>query len=114
MNIKEKLNKFIQIDLLIAINKFILKYVIINAGVVFMLLVVLNDYVFIFAYIFSTFFWLENKCMKVQKDYDCLLKAAQELGKGNFDMEIEADLGIFKQLEIEFNNIKDGLKLLIT
>lgn len=110
LNIKEKLNKFIQIDLLIAINKFILKYVIINAGVVFMLLVVLNDYVFIFAYIFSTFFWLENKCMKVQKDYDCLLKAAQELGKGNFDMEIEADLGIFKQLEIEFNNIKDGLK----
>lgn len=48
--------------------------------------------------------------MKIQKDYNRLLKAAQELGKGNFDMEIEADLGVFNQLEIEFNNIKDGFK----
>ena len=48
--------------------------------------------------------------MKSQKDYNRLLKAAQELGKGNFDMEIEADLGVFNQLEIEFNNIKDGFK----
>ena len=70
----------------------------------------LNNYIFIFVYLISTFFWLENKGMKIQKDYNRLLKAAQELGKGNFDMEIEADLGVFNQLEIEFNNIKDGFK----
>lgn len=110
MDVEDKLNMFIQIDLLIPINKMILKYVVINAGFIFILLVVLNNYIFIFVYLISTFFWLENKGMKIQKDYNRLLKAAQELGKGNFDMEIEADLGVFNQLEIEFNNIKDGFK----
>lgn len=110
MDVEDKLNMFIQIDLLIPINKMILKYVVINAGFIFILLVVLNNYIFIFVYLISTFFWLEIKGMKIQKDYNRLLKAAQELGKGNFDMEIEADLGVFNQLEIEFNNIKDGFK----
>ena len=110
MDIEDKLNMFIQIDLLIPMNKMILKYVVINAGFIFILLVVLNNYIFIFVYLISTFFWLENKGMKIQKDYNRLLKAAQELGKGNFDMEIEADLGVFNQLEIEFNNIKEGFK----
>ena len=34
----------------------ILKYVVINAGFIFILLVVLNNYIFIFVYLISTFF----------------------------------------------------------
>lgn len=56
MDVEDKLNMFIQIDLLIPINKMILKYVVINAGFIFILLVVLNNYIFIFVYLISTFF----------------------------------------------------------
>ncbi len=55
-------------------------------------------------------FWVKDKVLKVQDDYDKLLTATKELSKGNFDVEIDGDLGIFNALNDEFKNIRIGFE----
>lgn len=56
------------------------------------------------------FIYIKKQIKKVQNDYNHLLYATQELGKGNFDEEIKSDLGAFNSLKDEFNNIKNGFE----
>lgn len=108
--LKSKLDIVDQIDLSVPMNKMIMKYVIINVIIIFILLVFCKSYIAVIFYTFWVFLWLKDKVNKIQRDYNRLLKAAQELGKGNFEIEIDTDLGVFNCLKIEFNNIKTGFE----
>lgn len=88
-----------------------MKYVLINSVIIFIMVSLWSvGYIFVVIYTFGAFFWIKDKVIKVQDDYQQLLTATQELGKGNFGAEIERDLGIFNSLKIEFNNIKTGFE----
>ena len=109
--LKSKLDMVAEIDLSSPINKTIMKYVLINSIIVFVMVSFWSvGYVFVVIYTFGAFFWIKDKVIKIQKDYQQLLTATQELGKGNFDAEIKSDLGVFNSLKIEFNNIKTGFE----
>lgn len=109
--LKTKLDMVAEIDLSSPINKTIMKYVLINSIIVFVMVSFWSvGYVFVVIYTFAAFFWIKDKVIKIQEDYKRLLTATQELGKGNFGAEIESDLGIFNSLKIEFNNIKTGFE----
>lgn len=49
----------------------------------------------------------------MQDDYDKLLTATKELSKGNFDVEIDGDLGIFNALMMNLKIFELVLKLLL-
>lgn len=109
--LKSKLDMVAEIDLSSPINKTIMKYVLINSVIIFIMVSLWSvGYIFVVIYTFGAFFWIKDKVIKVQDDYQQLLTATQELGKGNFGAEIERDLGIFNSLKIEFNNIKTGFE----
>lgn len=109
--IKRKLNKISQIDLSKPVDKEIMKYVIFNSIVIFICIRFFSfGYILAIIYAFVSFFWLKNKINDIQNDYNRLLIATRELGKGYFDEEINEDIGVFNGLKDEFNNIKIGFK----
>ena len=109
--IKHKLNQIAEIDLSKPLNQTILKYVLINTGIVAVMITFWGfGYVLAIIYGFISFFWLKDKIMKIQGDYDKLLRATKELGHGNFEVEIDGDVGIFNALSDEFKNIRTGFE----
>ncbi len=98
-------------DLSAAINRKIIKYIIIN----FLIIIVLSTFWFFgyflaIIYTMLVFIYVKKKVKVIQKDYNSLLYYTKELAKGNFEEEIYLDLGIFNSLKTEFNNIKDGFE----
>lgn len=109
--LKEQLNSAFKIDLSENLTTKILKFVIIN--LICMLLITsfwLFGYIFAIIYAVFLFIYIKKQIKKIQNDYDHLLHATQELGKGNFDEEIKSDVGIFNSLKDEFNSIKNGFE----
>ena len=109
--LKEQLNSTFKVDLSESLTIKIIKFVIIN----FICMLVITSFWFfgyMLAIIYSLFLftYIKNQLKKIQKDYNQLLYATRELGKGNFDEEIKSDLGIFNTLKEEFNNIKNGFE----
>lgn len=108
---KNKLDKVSEIDLASPINKKIMRYVLLNSFIIFIIVSFWSISVFLIViYTFVIFFWLKDKLTKIQKDYNELLEATHQLGLGNFQANIENDLGVFNSLKEEYNNIKIGFK----
>ncbi|WP_286669662.1 sensor histidine kinase, partial [Thomasclavelia cocleata] len=65
-----------------------------------------------FSLIYSTilFVILKNKFNEFKNDYDILLNAVKRLSNGDFDVEINQDIGMFNSLGTEFTNIKNGFE----
>lgn len=109
--IKRKLDKIAEIDLSKPMQQIIMKYVLINSGIVLIMITFWGfGYILAAIYTFILFFWVKDKVLVMQKDYDKLLNATRELGKGHFDVEIDGDVGIFNALNEEFKNIKVGFE----
>lgn len=109
--IKRKLDKIAEIDLSKPQHQIIMKYILINTVIVIIMITFWGfGYILAIIYGFVTFFWVKDKVQKMQKDYDKLLNATKELGKGHFDVEIDGDVGIFNALNEEFKNIKVGFE----
>lgn len=109
--LKEQLNSAFKIDLSENLTTKILKFVIIN--LVCMLLITsfwVFGYIFAIVYSVFLFIYIKEQIKKIQNDYNHLLYATRELGKGNFDEEIKSDVGIFNSLKDEFNSIKNGFE----
>ncbi|WP_286149361.1 sensor histidine kinase [Thomasclavelia cocleata] len=70
------------------------------------------DILIFFALIYSTilFIILKNKFNEFKNDYDILLNAVKRLSNGDFDVEINQDIGMFNSLGTEFTNIKNGFE----
>ena len=110
-SIKNKLNQIADIDLSKSLNQTIMKYILINTAIIMIMITFWGfGYFLAIIYAFLVFFWVKDKVLKVQNDYDKLLTATKELSKGNFDVEIDGDLGIFNALNDEFKNIRIGFE----
>ncbi len=108
---KQKLDVIAEIDLSQPINKKIMKYVLINAVVVAIMVTCWGfGYILVIIYSFVLFFEIKKQVHRIQEDYNQLLHSAIELSKGHFNEEIKSDLGVFNTLKTEFNNIKKGFE----
>ncbi len=111
LNSQKIMNKIVNFDLDDNINRSVLKIVIFN----FIIVTVISIFFvfgFFFALIYSIiiFFLLKNKFVEIKNDYQVLLNATKKLSNGQFDVDINEDVGIFNPLKNEFTHIKDGFE----
>lgn len=111
LNSQKIMNKIVNFDLDDNINRSVLKIVIFN----FIIITVISIFFvfgFFFALIYSIiiFFLLKNKFVEIKNDYQVLLNATKKLSNGQFDVDINEDVGIFNPLKNEFTHIKDGFE----
>lgn len=111
LNSQKIMNKIVNFDLDDNINRSVLKIVIFN----FIIITVISIFFvfgFFFAFIYSIiiFFLLKNKFVEIKNDYQVLLNATKKLSNGQFDIDINEDVGIFNPLKNEFTHIKDGFE----
>ena len=111
LNSQKIMNKIVNFDLDDNINHSVLKIVIFN----FIIITVISIFFvfgFFFALIYSIiiFFLLKNKFVEIKNDYQVLLNATKKLSNGQFDVDINEDVGIFNPLKNEFTHIKDGFE----
>lgn len=107
----EIFHRIIQFDLNDNINKTVLKIVLFNF-VIIALIISVFEYGFIFALLYSViiFVILKKKFEDIQQDYEVLLHSTQQLSTGNFNVDINEDIGLFNPLKDEFSHIKDGFE----
>lgn len=67
---------------------------------------------YFFALVYSAilFIILRKRFDELKHDYEILLDAVKRLSNGDFDVEINQDIGMFNSLGTEFSNIKDGFE----
>ena len=105
------MNKVIQFDLEDSINKTVLKIVLFN-----LLIIAGCSLFFVFGIFFAVvysiiiFILIRKKFIDIQTDYHTLLQATKQLSQGDFDVQINQDIGIFNPLKDEFVHIKDGFE----
>ena len=109
--LKKIFNKIISFDFNDNINKIVLKIVIVN-GLIISTICCFFIFGVFFTLIYSIilFIILKNKFEAIKQDYQILLNSVQRLSNGDFDVEINQDLGLFNPLKTEFTNIKDGFE----
>lgn len=92
-------------------NKTILKIVLLNCLVI-SIICCFFTYGIIFAIGYSVilFVIMRNKFNEFKHDYELLLNAVKRLSDGDFDVEINQDIGMFNSLGTEFTNIKEGFE----
>ncbi|MGL6107159.1 histidine kinase dimerization/phospho-acceptor domain-containing protein [Romboutsia sp.] len=61
-------------------------------------------------YTIGLFIIIKKRYTKVSIDYNNLLKKTNEIAKGNLDVSVEEDLGVFNSLKDEITNIQIGFK----
>lgn len=92
-------------------NKLILKIVIVNAVILF---VIGSLWVggFTIAIIYSVILYciLRKYISDLQKKYSILLKATNEIAEGNLNVTIDEDLGVFEPFKPQIIRIQDGFK----
>lgn len=110
-NIKKLINKVSSFDLNDDTNKTILKVVLVNCLIISIICCFFVFGIF-FALIYSVilFVVLKNKFNELKHDYEVLLNAVKRLSNGDFDIEINQDIGVFNLLGTEFTNIKNGFE----
>ena len=108
---KSKMALIAEIDLSLSVNRMLMKYILIHTVIIIALIILGGFGIFLsIVYMFILFFWLKDKVKIIQQDYHKLLIATKELGNGNFEAEINDDLGVFNSLKDEFNHIKAGFE----
>lgn len=109
--VKKYFDKLSEIDLSSNLDKTIMKYVLVNVAVIVVLVCFWGFGIFLAViYGLISFFYIKEKARKYKQDYNVLLDATHELAEGNFDGEIQEDVGIFNGLRDEFKNIKKGFQ----
>lgn len=108
---KRKINRLADIDLSDKQDKTLLKFVLINALIICVITTTwVFGYFFAFIYACVSFFWVKKHLQKMQQDYDQLSHAAQKLGEGDFNIDVNVDMGIFNGLKDDFANIRNGFE----
>ena len=92
-------------------NKTILKIVLANCLIISIICCFFTFGIF-FALVYSAilFIILRKRFDELKHDYEFLLDAVKRLSNGDFDVEINQDIGMFNSLGTEFSNIKDGFE----
>ncbi|MEG0685388.1 MAG: HAMP domain-containing sensor histidine kinase [Coprobacillus sp.] len=111
INSKKILDKVVDFDFNDSTNRTVLKIVIFN----FVIITIISIF-FVFGLFFALlysiviFIILKNKFNQVNNDYQVLLDASKQLSDGNFDVQIQQDVGMFNPLKDEFSHIKEGFE----
>ncbi len=100
-----------RIDLREKNNRTIFKIVAVNFIVLALLCTLWVGGIFLLVIYSAALFWLLQKYFhELQEKYRVLLKATGEIAKGNLDVEITEDLGIFSPFKQEIQKIQTGFK----
>lgn len=65
-------------------------------------------FIFLFVYIVLLTIWILKQYSLISDDYQSLLASTKKVASGNFEDIMNEDVGIFKSMQLELNNIKDG------
>lgn len=102
-------------DLSDNINKPILKTVAINAVVVYILLFSVDYAIYlVIVYSIILFIIIKKQFIKITKDYNVLYDAVYHISDGDFNVEINEDIGVFTSLGKELTNIKNGFETAVS
>lgn len=97
-----------------SINKTVLKVIITNFFAIMIIFYFFNfgilSIILIIAYTIFLFNLLKNKLTEIKNDYLVLSTAVKRISNGDFDVEINQDIGLFNSLGEEFTNIKNGFE----
>lgn len=109
--IKRSFDELFHLDFTQPFYTEVIKVVGINLLVIFFLIAIAPFDIFL-ACIYSIvlFLYLKRNFDHIQENYKIFLQYTKQLGDGNFDKEINEDLGLFNSLKDEFNKIKVGYK----
>lgn len=109
--IKSYSHRLSEFDLSNSLDKTILKFVLINTIIIFIMCTIwVFGYFLAIVYALLCFVWISKKAKKIQQDYLKIIDAAKQLGNGNFDVNIQEDLGMFNGLKEDFSHIRDGFE----
>ncbi|MDQ0359520.1 sensor histidine kinase [Breznakia pachnodae] len=109
--IKHFISKLVSFDIQKDINKKLLLFVFINFVCIFMC-VISPGFGFLLAAVYTVllFITIKRKIDEERANYHRLLDATKKLSSGNFDVELNGNLGQFQSLGNEFVRIKDGFQ----
>ena len=99
------------IDLSVDIRKKLVLFSLINGFAVFLLSLIFDSKLFFAVfYAFFLYFLLNKYISNIQKKYQILLEATKEMAKGNLNISLPDDLGIFEPFRPQIYSIQNGLK----
>ena len=102
---------FVNMDLTQNASKTILKVVIVNALILFVISSLwLGGLMVTVIYSVLLYFLLRKYVSDLQKRYGILLKAVDEMAEGNLNVTIEEDLGMFEPFKPQVIKIQSGFK----
>ena len=109
--IRRALDEITKIDLREKNNKLIIKLLIINAVI---LLIITSIWFFgiplVIIYSFILFFVIRKYVDKISEKYSKLREATSKIAKGNLDVKIDEDLGLFEPFKSDLAKIQEGFK----
>lgn len=111
IQLKTLINHVLNFDFEDNINKVTLKIVGVNFIVMSVLCIFFVAGPFLsLIYSILLFIILNKKFHKIKEDYEVLLENTEQLSQGNFDLDLDKDIGIFNPLRERFSHIKKGFE----
>lgn len=109
--VKHLISKLVSFDIQKDLNKKLLLFVFVNFVCIFMC-VISPGFGFLLAAVYTVllFITIKRKIDEERTNYHRLLDATKKLSSGNFDVELNGNLGQFQSLGNEFVRIKDGFQ----
>ncbi len=109
--VRKLFDELLHIDLTKKVNNTILKLVIVNALILFLICTLWFGGIMV-TLIYSAVLYLilRKYTGALQKRYRILLKALDEMAEGNLNVAIEEDLGVFEPLKPQILKIQNGFK----
>ena len=113
--VKSFLKNFIrsikEIDLGEKSDQWLLRITAVNFVILFFGCIVFNVGIFtLLVYSVVLFFLLRRYMEKVKKDYSVLMDAASKMAKGDLQVDMEADMGVFEPFKEELAKVNQGFK----
>ncbi|MCM1569534.1 MAG: HAMP domain-containing histidine kinase [Roseburia sp.] len=109
--IKKEFDELSHIDLTKNANRAILKTIVINALILFVISSLwFGGLAVTVIYSVILYFILRKYISNLQKKYGILLKATNELAEGKLDIVITEDLGVFEPFRPEVYKVQEGIK----
>ena len=109
--IKRTLDEVTKVDLGEKNNKLIIKLLVINAII---LLIITSIWFFgipvVILYSIVLFFVIRRYVDKISEKYSKLREATSKIAKGNLDIKVEEDLGLFEPFKTDLEKIQQGFK----
>ncbi len=109
--VKHLFDKSADIDLSLPLTRQVFQIVALNTIVILLINSFFGmSFVLTIIYTVCLFFWISSKMSKIKNDNDKMLEMTRQLAQGNFDNEIDEDVGVFNPLKEELQNIKTGFE----